>query len=236
MYLPKKLSAFYTRFLRKDRFYITSHKVINNFIGNPDNSFLVSFPRTGSHWLRMLMELYFEKPSLVRIFYYPEREDYLTLHTHDLDLDVTRAHVIYLYREPISTIYSQMQYHKNKMDDREMISFWSGLYSQHLDKWLHLETFTQQKTIVRYDRLRDDLPGEFAKICAYFGETLNQSRLQFATEQITKKHVKQKTLHDPKVVNLDISYKEEKNRFKIKYGNLVWRVLLYGREYLRDDF
>ena len=30
--------------------------------------FLVSFPRTGSHWLRMLMELYFDKPSLTRSF------------------------------------------------------------------------------------------------------------------------------------------------------------------------
>ena len=37
------------------------------YTANLQNPFLISFPRTGSHWLRMLCELYFERPTLVRL-------------------------------------------------------------------------------------------------------------------------------------------------------------------------
>ena len=113
---------------------INNNKIIEKFSANHQNTFLVSFPRTGSHWLRMMMELYFERPSLVRIFYYPERKAYLTLHTHDLNLDVERSNVIYLYRDPVDTIYSQLQYHKEDIYDQERIAFWSDFYGRHLDK------------------------------------------------------------------------------------------------------
>jgi hypothetical protein len=42
--------------------------VTKSFTDNPDFPYLVSYSRTGSHWLRMIMELYFEKLSLVRVF------------------------------------------------------------------------------------------------------------------------------------------------------------------------
>ena len=69
-------------------------KVIDAFVSNPDNPFIISFPRTGSHWLRMLMELYFDKPMLTRKFFLLDREDYMAIHTHDDDLDVERSNVI----------------------------------------------------------------------------------------------------------------------------------------------
>ena len=56
--------------------FITDEAIISAFTRDPENTFLVSFPRTGSHWLRMLTELYFERPSLLRVFYYYNRRDY----------------------------------------------------------------------------------------------------------------------------------------------------------------
>jgi len=215
---------------------IDDKKIIKKFVDDSANTFLVSFPRTGSHWLRMSMELYFEQPSLVRVFYYPKRQDYLTLHTHDLELDVVRTHVIYLYREPVSTIYSQLQYYKEDLNDCDRIAYWADLYGRHLEKWLHHETFTEKKTVVRYEQLRDDLCGEFAKICAHFGQTLDASNLQAAVAQVTKERVKQKTPHDPQVINLTGTYDEERDRFQVEHGDFVWKTLLHGRENLRGDF
>ena len=215
---------------------ISKRAIIDAFKANPANTFLVSFPRTGSHWLRMLMELYFGRPSLVRVFYYPECRDYLTFHTHDLDLDVVRTHVIYLYRGPVDTIYSQLQYHKENIDDRVRIVYWTDLYGRHLDKWLHQETFTTRKTVIRYERLKADLAGEFAKICAHFGESFDVTRLREAAALVTKDRVKQKTPHDPQVINLDRIYEEERHRFQAEHGDFVWQALLDGREYLREDF
>lgn len=133
---------------------ISNLEVIQSFAANPANTFLVSFPRTGSHWLRMIMELYFGRPSLTRVFYYPECSDYLTLHTHDLDLQVERSHVIYLYRNPVDTIFSQLSYHKERLGDHERITYWSDLYGRHLDKWLQQESFTTHKIILTYEALK----------------------------------------------------------------------------------
>ena len=129
-------------------FVINDQSVIEAFTKDSTNTLLISFPRTGSHWLRMLAELYFGRPSLVRVFYYPNRQDYLFLHTHDLDLSVKSSRVIYLYRAPVDTIYSQLRYYDESPNDRARVIYWADLYGRHLDKWLCSERFTTQKTIL----------------------------------------------------------------------------------------
>ncbi|MGA1864746.1 MAG: sulfotransferase family protein [bacterium] len=215
---------------------ITDQLTIEAFKNDPDNTFLVSFPRTGSHWLRMLMELYFGRPSLVRVFYYPEQNDYLSLHTHDLELNAENRSVIYLYRDPVDTIYSQLMYHKEDTDNRERIAYWSDLYGRHLDKWLYLERFTRLKTIVRYERLKTSPFDEFPKICDHFGKPFQKERFESVLSRVSKKHVNAKTLHDPQVINLSQKYAEERKNFNEGKGMFVWKVLLNGREYLQENF
>ncbi|MGB1288530.1 MAG: hypothetical protein ACPG7F_18490, partial [Aggregatilineales bacterium] len=106
---------------------IAEQSILDKFNANADNPYLVSFPRTGSHWFRMVAELYFERPTLVRAFYYPEKTDYLFLHTHDIEIDVERRNVIYLYREPVATIYSQLNYYQEDTNDTAQIMHWSEL-------------------------------------------------------------------------------------------------------------
>ena len=80
------------------------------------------------------MELYFERPSLVRAFYYKDNQDFMTYHTHDIDLDVYRKNVIYLYRDPVPTIYSQLNFYQESTRDLSRIEYWSTLYAKHLSK------------------------------------------------------------------------------------------------------
>ena len=215
---------------------IRKRRVINRFLANPENTFLVSFPRTGSHWLRMLMELYFERPSLVRVFYYPKCTDYLTLHTHDMNLDVERRRVIYLYREPIATIYSQLNYYKENIHDRQRIAYWSDFYGKHLDKWLHSENFTVQKTVLRYEGLVADIDAEFAKVTTHFNKPLDSAKLQFSATITTKEATKKKTVHDTQVVNLGNQYEVTRQQFSDLYGQYVWKMVLLNREHLRKNF
>jgi hypothetical protein len=221
---------------------VKDRNTIESFIANPNNTFLVSFPRTGSHWLRMLMELHFGRPSLQRVFYYPERTDYLTLHVHDLELDVARSHVIYLYRDPVATVYSHLRYKSEDIDSREKMIYWSRLYGLHLYKWLHEETFTKRKTVIRYERLQASLSEEFGRVCDHFGSPLRGERLQAAAAQVSKEHVRNKTLHDPQVINLTQAYATARQRFQVEHGQLVMQVVLDGREELgryllgRDGF
>lgn len=226
-----------TIFVRKYRsIEINEQSIINEFKKNSNNTFLISFPRTGSHWLRMLMELYFGRPSLVRVFYYPVRKDYLCLHTHDLELDVERTNVIYLYRDPVDTIYSQLRYHKEDSNDRKKINIWADLYGRHLDKWLHQEKFTKQKSVVRYELLKTSPHSEFEKVCNHFGESLNTERFDSVLRRVSRKHVEDKTHHDRRVINLTNAYKEERQDFIAEQGEFVWMELLNGRGHLQQNF
>lgn len=201
---------------------VADEGLIASFVGNPDFPFLVSFPRTGSHWLRMLMELYFEKPSLVRIFYFRDCKDFTCYHTHDEDLQVGgRRNVIYLYRDPIDTVYSQLKYYKEDVTDGARVDAWSDLYGRHLKKWLYEETSTNKKTVLRYEGLKDDLPREFGKVAEHFGVKLDESRLGGIAEQVSKATLKKKTAHDKQVVNLDPAYVDERQRFRANMGQRV---------------
>lgn len=215
---------------------VLDRDVIESFTSDPRNTFLVSFPRTGSHWLRMLMELYFERPSLRRIFYHPDRDDFLTFHTHDLELDVVRSRVIYLYRDPVPTIYSQLSYHHEDISDPERTRHWADLYGRHLSRWLHEEEFTTRKTVIRYERMRSDLSIEFAKICEHFDQDVDERRLAEVASRVTREHVDRKTSHDPQVIDLRERYRSDRERFREESAALVWESVLKGRPWLEERF
>jgi hypothetical protein len=154
---------------KKESSFLVNKKIIDKYTANPNFPYLVSFSRTGSHWLRNIMELYFLKPALVRIFYYKNATDFTCLHSHDIMLDVIRKNVIYLYRNPIDTIYSQIRYHKQDINNQYVIKYWASLYGQHLSKWLLDENFTNKKTVITYENMKKDLSQEFIKVCEHLG-------------------------------------------------------------------
>jgi hypothetical protein len=190
-------------------------------IKNPDFPFLISFPRTGSHWLRLAMELYFEKPSLVRIFYYKNASEFTCYHRHDEDLSIRRKNVIYLYRHPLDTVYSQLKYYNENIHDRQRIKYWTDLFGCHLKKWLVEETFTAKKTVLTYEGMSKNMEGEFKKICSHFSMALDKEKFQAALAKVSKREVKKKTTHDRQVINLSEAYQVEKREFKKTYSTLI---------------
>ncbi|MCG6893771.1 MAG: sulfotransferase domain-containing protein [Desulfobacteraceae bacterium] len=217
-------------------FPVEDKAVIDAFQAEPDNTFLVSFPRTGSHWLRMLMELYFGRPSLTRVFYYPNRRDYLTLHTHDLNLTVERSHVLYLYRDPVDTVYSQLQYHREPFQDPGRIDHWSELYGRHLDKWLCRERFTVRKTVLTFEAMKTGLSEVFTRIAGHFGEAFDPGRLEEAARRVTKAEVKAKTPHDPQAVQIGPAYASSRERFRRDFHDRVWDTVFRERNGLKRVF
>lgn len=211
-----------------------SQTYVERFCADPRAPFLVSFPRTGSHWLRMMMELYFGRPTLVRAFYHLDRTDYLLCHTHDLDLACERGRVIYLYRDPIDTVFSQIMYEKQSPTDAAAAREWAGRYAEHLSKWLVDERFTREKLIVRYEDLRENLPAAFARIAGFFGQSLNGRTLEDAARCVTRDEVKRKTTHDAQVVQLKRDYEAQRQEFRETLGPTVRDVVFGGFPALRD--
>lgn len=203
---------------------IRSRAVIRNYLAQQDSSALVSFPRTGSHWLRMMMERYFERPSLVRIFFYPEKTDYLSFHTHDKNLRFLHPRVIYLYRDPVDTVYSQMQFCGEPLDSAGKVRHWTGEYAANLSKWLLTETFTEKKLILRYENLRNEPATEFARLCDWYGTDFDAARFEQAKAGLTRQRVDSGT-SDRRVVNLSSDYADQRKKFRAMHQELIWEMI-----------
>jgi hypothetical protein len=201
---------------------IDDPEVIKSFTDNTDFPYLVSFSRTGSHWLRMIMELYFEKPSLVRAFYFKDANDFTCYHTHDMDLELKRENVIYLYRNPVETVYSQLSYYKEDPDNVERRSHWTNLYARHLAKWLVHDDFTKKKTIITYEGMKSNMADEFAKVCRHFGKEPDLRKLESVLEKTSKGELKKKTAHDQQVVNLSAEYQLSRTAFADRYSEQIF--------------
>jgi len=217
------LKKIISRVMRSDSsVLIDDPEVIKAFTNKSDFPYLVSFSRTGSHWLRMVMELYFEKPSLVRAFYFREASDFTCYHTHDMDLDLKRENVIYLYRNPVETIYSQLSYYKEDPGNEGRRGHWTNLYARHLAKWLVQENFSRKKTFVTYEGMKVSMECEFTKICRHFGEELDVLKLEAVLNKISKFELKKKTTHDKQVVNLTMEYENNRRIFSNKYSGQIY--------------
>ena len=195
--------------------------IIKTFTDDTYFPYLVSFPRTGSHWLRMIMELYFEKPSLVRVFYFRNSSEFTCFHTHDMDLNLQRRNVIYLYRNVVDTVYSQLRYYKEDPDNQERQRYWTNLYAQHISKWLINDDFTCKKTVITYEGMRSDMHGEIKKLCMHFGVNFDPLKLNSVLAHVSKDELKKKTKHDQQVVNLTDAYEYEKEMFRKKYAKSI---------------
>lgn len=207
---------------------VTSSEIIEKYTGDPGFPFLISFPRTGSHWLRMIMELYFERPILIRAFYYQNNTNYLALHAHDLDLDIERKNVIYLYRDPIPTIYSQMVFEKDGLEDSERVKYWVDLYRSHLMKWLVEDSYSEKKTIIKYERLRDNLVDEFSNVVSHFSCKVDKDKILESARRVTKSEVDNKTKHDQRVIKTGESYENNRKIFFQEYSDMI-QESIFGR-------
>ena len=223
----QKLIRPFVKEQKEESSYQIASGIVKRITADPSFPRLISFPRTGSHWLRMMMELYFEKPSLVRTFYFHNAKEFICYHRHDEDLSIQDArNVLYLYRNPTDTVFSQMNYYREDTNDKVRIQHWANLYGMHLNKWLLEESFTEKKIIIKYENLRQDVNSEFKKICDHFSEQFSEVKLEKVLEKVSKESLKKKTQHDQQVVNLSEHYEEARQLFRNENKDLVREQVL----------
>lgn len=231
---------------------------IEPYLLNPDNTIMVSFPRCGCHWVRMLMELYFERPTLPAVFYYFDFEpndelNYVCYYTHDIKLNIKGPKsIIYFYRDPVDVLHSLIRARELQFSDTELdifldnrIAKYADLYARHLHKWLIQEQFTEKKTIFTYEELRNSPVPTWAKIIGHFGiEEVDELKLLKILKKLTYKEVNARAWKPDQKWYLgwgenrktQAEYKEDKNNFREQYKNLIWQILLEENQNLLSYF
>jgi len=198
---------------------------------------MVSYYRTGKHWLSMLMELYFGGPVLPDCFY-DRSAPMVAHHTHATGEEVNilpAPQTIYLYRDPVDTIFSQSFKQHNRWNfDEYQITRHARRYGEHLATWLHPERVSCL-TLIRYECMQADFP----RICALYGQECDQERLGRVFAQATKKEMTQR-VRAPRaklwVTRTDREYARARNVFRGQFAGLVWRVVLDRRSWLLPHF
>lgn len=201
---------------------------------------LVSFPRSGSQWLGAVMELYFDRPCVrdrKATLIENDREDWMWIHDHDLELEFFNDDSIYLYRNPIDVLYSWLHYkfdatrrksiwgkfvqrHEKIITEAEVISQ-SELLKKHLHKWLASEH--KARTVVRYESLKQAPEKEFGKICQHFGQTSSQEQIKKAFEEASREKLMEvsvkKVALGPKLNSK--AYSDDREKFREDYGEKI---------------
>jgi hypothetical protein len=194
----------------------------------PGLPLLASFPRTGSHWLRVFLERWFDRPLMTRSFFEHASTDYLLFHTHALDgafdaLARTRP-VVYLHRSVLATVFSEATYrHSDAACDQAWpeIAAIADAYREHLAKWLGPDAPCASRCTLAYEELLDDPMSALARVVAFLGGDFDASRAAPVWASCTHDLVAEKTAHDPKVIARDRDLALRRELFRYRFGQRV---------------
>lgn len=216
--------------------------VVDYLKNNPNLPYLISYPRTGSHWIRYAMEKYFEKPSLVMIYEYVNANEFTCYHTHDLNgtgtglANTRKDDVIYLYRDPVDTIYSMLRHQMQNQNDEKLIQTHSICYRDHLIKYLLNDDFTKNKVVVKYENFKKDFPSEFKKLCDYLGYDFDKEKIEKIIIGLDKTKIKKESTNKYSNIDDSMGYDISREEFKNKYTNLINSIVFGKDERLKKFF
>jgi len=202
---------------------------------NPNVVAMVGHYRTGTHWLCVLMELYFGHPVAPRTYFYSERP-FLAHCVHDgANLMGPRHQVIYLYRDPVDTVFSQSHIGNiTRRIDPTWLRSRARAYACHLARWL-TPGYVPHLVVIRYECMRAD----FHRICLLFNQEVDDNRLDQVFAQATKTVVASgpsaKLAHNW-IARRDPEYVQLRVRFRERYASLIWDAVLDGQGWLQSYF
>ncbi len=197
--------------------------------------YLVSFPRTGSHWLRSFLELYFDRPLLTRSFYRHESTDFLLLHSHDLGADRVRERrdTIYLYRSIVSTVFSQLTYDHGpeapNLSAAQVLEV-AEQYRKHLRAWLLGGNEGLRLHVVAYEWLLDRPAEVLAGVIEFLGGEPEKDRIMRIWPTITHESVRERSTYEPRVISTSPDTHLRRELFRYRWGDPIIAHFRVDRE------
>ena len=190
-----------------------------------NNVTYVGLSRSGSHWIRLVLEHYMGGNSPLSNFLGSANTNNFRA-THDLQLDFVADYVIYLYRNPIDCIYSNLKYDEidTNVDCISKIDYYLDIWISHIQKWIYDENFTKDKVILCYEKLKNDFNNEFSKLLIFLNLQVNTEKIEEGNNIYTKSKIK-KIVRDDRVINNELNYEIDRELFTQKYKNYIYDKL-----------
>ena len=208
---------------------------------------LISYPRCGSHWFRYIMEYTLEMPCIVSSYKFanPNIEDCWGLHIHDRRLDNSDCpptknlkKVIYLWRNPVDVIYSQLRY-DGKLPDIFSPSHIRSLdldvkylireYANHLQRYRFKNEDIAEFLEITYEQMKENTEAIMIKSMGFLNLKFDKEKLRKVISECTKLKISQ-GIHDKPAIDMIAAirpeqHKKNKDVFKSIYGKFITREL-----------
>lgn len=210
---------------------------------------LVSYPRTGSHWLRLMLEAYVGKYCAPTRFFTATPNVIWGIHIHNRDVDNhdevegpcdNLEKVIYLYRDPKDTVYSQLKYDNtipigwNADDDNDNLIIEENMmklineYKNHLLKWKDNNQGVNKFLQISYEQLKEDTAAALRLILNFLDpnhicddERIEQT-VNFVSKDLTNaatEYSDQQALNNEVINNPEV-YENSRDKFKEIYNEI----------------
>jgi len=199
------------------------------------NLLFVSFPRSGAHLLRALLEActnhYMETTKM-----FPDKTTgaCLGLHTHDLDFSHLAAlqtktspytHLLVVTRDPLDVLHSQCEYYG--------YNWWSEHWRNLVERTFvemraHQKTYEQAelplpKLTLSYDWLVSNPAGAVCSVCCFLGLAQpSEEQMRDGIAFCTKTNLRVAIKHDPKAISPETNeYNASRKQFRLRYQYLM---------------
>jgi len=189
--------------------------------------YYVGVSRSGSHWIRLVLEGYLDGTSPISSFIackddinvlYSRLSDFKG--THDMQLDFVYDNVIYLYRNPIDCIFSNLKYDGTDFRNKNEVDKYLEIWIAHIQKWIYDEKFTNKKVILSYEKLKNNFIDEFSKLLEFLNIGINTEKITQSNETYTKSKIRE-IVHDKKVINNESDYELQRSKFVELFGEYI---------------
>ena len=174
----------------------------------------------------MILEQYLGKYCLPTSFY--DSDEYWGFHLHDREVgngdegitsDFKR--VIYLYRNPVDVVYSQLIYEGWEFERRREIV---EEYKIHLQRWRIDNNDIDKIMFVKYEDIKTNPISAFFNIIEFLDEEWNEDKLIKIYNDSTLENLNKKIKYDDSVINNNHftgSYESERLEFTETFGQEI---------------
>jgi hypothetical protein len=153
-----------------------------------------------------------------------------------MELDIEHNNVLFLYRRPVETVFSNLVYYSKKpaksllarlfqknptSTDRDEVRKSCEIYRRHCRKWLLSEQ--KARTVLRHENFKSDRTAEFRKISDHFETPFSQERMDDAFGTVTREALVERTGDTPEMGAhmLGDGYKASREEFADTWGDFV---------------
>ncbi|MDP7184729.1 MAG: sulfotransferase domain-containing protein [Paracoccaceae bacterium] len=192
----------------------------------------MSFPRAGSHWLRMVIEAATGVQSAVSPLLHKNSFGFGRVSIwHDHDCDLVRLEqtgpMIYLYRDPVDVVLSNLFYYQMEALDhdtlRVAVDQISSDYKQHMEAYGRKAAIDCRSVLLSYEAIQQMHKPSIAAIYVFIERfhELGTKPQDFidAINRFTKEHTKDRTTYNSRV--MPDTDQDLRSKLRAEYADVI---------------